>query len=80
VADGLVERVTASGDRRRAEVRLTPIGRKRLRRAPAAPTDRLIQALQQWPARDAARLGTLLRRLNTDLGFEESGLLFAGEG
>jgi DNA-binding MarR family transcriptional regulator len=80
VAAKLVERVTSEGDRRRAEVRLTRVGRRRLERAPAPPTDRLLRAIARWESADVRRLGALLRRLNAQLGFAESGLLFEADG
>ncbi len=43
---GLVTRVRAADDRRRVVISLTPDGRRLLRRAPIAPTARLLEAVE----------------------------------
>ncbi|HMC55272.1 MAG TPA: MarR family transcriptional regulator [Gemmatimonadaceae bacterium] len=76
VAERLVTRVQSSGDRRRAEVRITKAGRRVLDRAPTAPAEMLVAALRRISASDVRKLGALLRTLNRKLGFEDAPLLF----
>lgn len=66
----LVERGTASGDARRAEVRLSSRGSSRLRRAPRTAQERLVQAVDALPRTDSSRLAALLRRLVDEMGLE----------
>jgi DNA-binding MarR family transcriptional regulator len=68
----LVERGTASGDARRAEVRLSSRGRSRLRRTPRTAQERLVQAVDGLPKADRRRLAALLRRLVDEMGLESS--------
>lgn len=59
-AEGMLERSTATGDARRAEIRLSSAGRQRLRRAPQAAQERLVAAVDAMSAAQRARLGVLL--------------------
>jgi DNA-binding MarR family transcriptional regulator len=73
---GFVSRRSAAGDRRRAEVRITPRGRRVLARAPQPPTRLLLDALHRLPRATVARLGRALDALNRDLGFADAQMLF----
>jgi DNA-binding MarR family transcriptional regulator len=70
VRAGLVARGTARGDARRAEVRLSPLGRSRLRRAPRTAQQRLIEAVDALPAVERTRLAATLDRLVARMGLE----------
>lgn len=65
VARRLVVKVSATGDRRRLELGLTPAGRRMAQSAPALVQERLIAAIATLPARDgralAAALGAVAR-------------------
>lgn len=78
VRAGLVTRVRAADDGRRAEVSLTTAGRKLLRRAPTPPTESLFDALEALTDPEAralaAGLVALLRVLGLEL--EEPPMLF----
>lgn len=76
VAARLVTRAKATGDRRRAEVRITRAGRDVLDRAPTPPGHLLLSALKRMPTSAVQDLGAALRLLNAELGFEEATLLF----
>jgi len=76
VAARLVSRVQSSGDRRRAEVRITGAGRAVLERAPTPPAEMLVAALKRMSTADVRRLSVALRNLNQSLGFEEAPFLF----
>lgn len=78
---GLVVRRPSEQDRRRAEVRVTPAGRALLEQAPAAPTARLLAALEALPGPTVARLARDLARLNEALGLSgaPAPLLFGDE-
>jgi DNA-binding MarR family transcriptional regulator len=69
----LVERGTASGDARRAEIRLSSRGRTRLRRTPRTAQERLVQAVDGLPKAERTRLALLLRRLVDEMGLETRG-------
>ncbi|HYC50358.1 MAG TPA: MarR family transcriptional regulator [Gemmatimonadaceae bacterium] len=73
---GLVTRETDPDDRRRARVRITARGRATLDRAPAAPTDQLLQAVATLPPTTVKTLGASLARLNDALGFTDADMLF----
>lgn len=75
-AAGLVTRQPSKQDRRRAEVRITPAGRRVLDRAPPAPTDLLLRALRRLPETSLRRLGRDLAQLNHALGFRDAAMLF----
>lgn len=64
----MVERGTASGDARRAEIRLTPRGHSRLRSAPRTAQERLIAAVDRLSAADRARLAAILEQLVDGMG------------
>ena len=78
---GFVGRDVDPADRRRASVRITPAGRRRLARAPEAPATALITALRKLKARDRATLARSLALLNLALGAsdEPASFLFADE-
>jgi MarR family transcriptional regulator, lower aerobic nicotinate degradation pathway regulator len=78
---GLVDRDVDPADRRRASVRITPSGRRRLARAPEAPGTALIAALRKLKPRDRATLARSLVLLNLALGAsdEPASFLFADE-
>jgi DNA-binding MarR family transcriptional regulator len=65
---GLLERRTAPTDARRAELRQTPSGRRRLARAPRAAQEQLAAAVEQLGAADRARLAALLDQLAIRMG------------
>lgn len=71
-ATGLVRKSASSRDGRRAELSLTPAGRRLLRRAPASPTDQLLGTLAALPAPErralARGLGSLVTALRLDAG------------
>jgi DNA-binding MarR family transcriptional regulator len=66
----LVERGTASGDARRAEVRLSTRGRGRLKQAPRTAQERLVLAVDALPKADRGRLAAMLDRLVGEMGLE----------
>jgi DNA-binding MarR family transcriptional regulator len=61
VALRLVAKVAASHDRRRQHLALTAVGRRVLRRAPAAVQERLIEAIRALPAVDRRALARSLQ-------------------
>jgi DNA-binding MarR family transcriptional regulator len=63
-----VERGTAPGDARRAEIRLSTRGRSRLRSAPQTAQHRLIAAVDALPAADRRRLAATLHQLVEEMG------------
>ena len=63
-----VERGTARGDARRAEIRLSTRGRSRLRSAPRTAQHRLIAAVDALPAGDRCRLAATLHQLVEEMG------------
>ena len=65
---GLLERRTAPADARRAELRQTPSGRRRLARAPRAAQEQLAAAVEQLGGADRARLAALLDQLAIRMG------------
>ena len=60
---GLVTRRRASADGRRLELVLTPRGRRMIGRTPGVAQARLIQAIEDLPARSQRDLASLLRRI-----------------
>jgi DNA-binding MarR family transcriptional regulator len=66
----LVERATARGDARRAEVRLSRRGRRRLHSAPQTAQQRLVAAVDELPRVDRGRLAAMLERLVDEMGLE----------
>ena len=83
----LIERTTARGDARRAEIRLSPRGRTRLVRAPRAAQERLVATVDAMPPAERARLAASLHRLvqgmalpkrRPSMFFEESTVREAG--
>jgi DNA-binding MarR family transcriptional regulator len=66
--DRLVERGTASGDARRAVLRLSSRGHSRLRIAPRTAQERLIAAVDGLPSSDRRRLAKTLNRLVDGMG------------
>jgi len=67
VDEGLVERRSADGDARQAEVSLTPRGREVYKRIVAYRLDQLTSVLDAWPEADRATLTDLVTRLARDL-------------
>jgi DNA-binding MarR family transcriptional regulator len=65
---GLVTRVRAADDRRRAVIALTDAGRRLVRRAPTTTTARLLQAVRALDARHAKQLVHGLKPLLDALG------------
>jgi DNA-binding MarR family transcriptional regulator len=63
VERGLVRRVASAADGRRAEIKLTPLGRKVSQRAPEPIQVQLIKALEQMPKREVAGLAKSLMAL-----------------
>jgi len=68
VEQGLVARRSASDDRRRQELRLTPAGKRMVDRAPLTPQVRLINALLQMPRPRLGTLERLLKRVVKNMG------------
>jgi DNA-binding MarR family transcriptional regulator len=64
----LIERGTASGDARRAVLRLSSRGHSRLRIAPRTAQERLIAAVDGLPPADRRRLAATLNRLVDGMG------------
>jgi MarR family transcriptional regulator, organic hydroperoxide resistance regulator len=73
---GLVSRTTDPEDRRRAQVRISASGRRILERAPTAPTDLLLHALEDLPTSVVASMARSFARLNEQLGFTDADMLF----
>ena len=65
---GLVARVRGAEDRRRVELRLTRAGARLLERAPSAPTQQILDGLQQLDDETVARLADALGRLVRAMG------------
>lgn len=61
--EGLVRKRMADGDARRAEIRLSPSGRRRLARAPQSAQERLVASVDALPGAERARLATTLEGL-----------------
>jgi DNA-binding MarR family transcriptional regulator len=78
VRDGWVRKVASPRDARRVILRLTPAGRRLLGRAPAAPTEVLLQALMTLEPRPERALTLGMRALVAALGIapDEAPLLF----
>jgi DNA-binding MarR family transcriptional regulator len=68
VGIGLVTRRRSRTDGRRVELALTPAGRARLARAPAAAQERLVAALERLSSRERARLADGLAGFVAALG------------
>ena len=65
---GFVTRVRSADDRRRAVIALTADGRRLVRRAPTAPTARLLVGMRALDGRDAKHLALGMRPLLAALG------------
>lgn len=78
VAAGLVTRARAADDGRRAEISLTPAGRRLVRRAPRAPLEQLLGALEALSAAEVRTLSRGLAPLVARLGVapESASVLF----
>lgn len=70
MAKRLVRRIQSPEDRRRAEVSITPSGRALLERAPAAPTQRLLLALEELTDEELHALAQSLERLQIAMKIE----------
>jgi DNA-binding MarR family transcriptional regulator len=68
VRKGLLDRRAAADDARRAEMRVTAAGAAKLRRAPRAFQDRLIDAMDALPAGDRRQLARTLQRIARHMG------------
>lgn len=80
-AAGLVTTGRDATDRRRVLVRITEAGRRTVLRAPAAPTEILLQALERMPREEVRTLCRGLARLNTEMGLAgPPGMLFEDRG
>jgi DNA-binding MarR family transcriptional regulator len=75
----LVQRSSSPEDARRAEVRLTPSGRKLVRFAPEATQVRLAQALAAMTPAACSRLARGLSELVLEMGLEGSPRMFFEE-
>ena len=77
--EGLVDRGTAAGDARRAEIRLSPDGRRRITSAPRTAQERLVAAVDGLSPANRVRLASMLDalvrgmalRIRPDMFFEE---------
>jgi DNA-binding MarR family transcriptional regulator len=58
--DGLVDRSTAAGDARRAEISLSPSGLRRIKTAPRTAQERLVAAVDSLAPADRAHLASML--------------------
>ncbi|MES2179962.1 MAG: MarR family winged helix-turn-helix transcriptional regulator [Gemmatimonadota bacterium] len=67
---GLVSRTRSAEDARRVDVAITAAGRKLARKAPAAATTRLLDALKLLPKAELRRLAASLGTLSTALGID----------
>jgi DNA-binding MarR family transcriptional regulator len=81
VERGLIARSRAADDRRRAAIHITPAGRRLLRSAPAAPTERLITGLAALHPAELNQFARLMSRLVDAMGLEAAPatMLFEGE-
>jgi len=79
---GLVTKIRAAEDRRRAVVTLTAAGRRLIRRAPEAPTARLLAALERLTSGEARTLERGLAPLlhHLALSADNPPLLFEHQG
>jgi DNA-binding MarR family transcriptional regulator len=68
VTAGLVARVRSTIDARSVELSLTDAGRKILTKAPIAPQDYILAALDRMPPRDRKQLARLMGRLVKETG------------
>jgi DNA-binding MarR family transcriptional regulator len=68
----LIRRVRSSTDARRAELSITAAGLQKLRRAPAAAQDKLIESLTSMPRAECDRLARLLERLVEGTGMSQA--------
>jgi DNA-binding MarR family transcriptional regulator len=67
----LVSRVTSASDRRRAAISITAKGRNVLKKAPAAPTNMLIDGLRALSGPEIRALSASLTRLVEAMGLEK---------
>jgi MarR family transcriptional regulator, lower aerobic nicotinate degradation pathway regulator len=68
VERGLAARRQADDDARRVELRITPAGQALLRRSPATPQARIINALESMPAASRSKFAELLEDLVEQMG------------
>ena len=80
VAEGLVSRTPRPDDRRHVELRLTPQGRRTIRRAPPPAQEKMINAIDSMPPGDRKRLVALMETFVSRLGVSEKApMLFEDE-
>jgi DNA-binding MarR family transcriptional regulator len=79
---GLVERVDSAVDRRSVILRLTPAGRRLLRKAPAPATSEMLEALERLTAEELRALRRGIGALGRELGFssDRPAMLFESSG
>lgn len=75
----LITRRADPSDARRAQLTLSPAGRRLVARAPEPVQERLLAALADLPDRRLAELSGSLDRLARALGSDEAGLFFEDE-
>ena len=75
-----LERTTAASDGRRAEIRLTALGRRRLARAPHTAQGRLVAAVNGLGLRERRRLAASLELIVRRMALERqrAGMFFEG--
>lgn len=71
VKRGLVRRTPSPQDGRRAELTLTPAGRRLVQRAPEPAQVRLVEAIERLPVKDRTALARGLTALTRELGITE---------
>jgi DNA-binding MarR family transcriptional regulator len=78
----LVKRGESEADRRRAELTLTPEGRKVLSRSPHSPQDRMIEAIDSMPVENRKQLAIRLAELVAAMGLsgQMPEMFFEAEG
>ena len=74
VASGHVSRDRDSRDGRRLVLNLTPAGSEILQRAPLAPQERVIEAMDRLPSADRRKFAQIFERLIDELG-ESAGVV-----
>jgi DNA-binding MarR family transcriptional regulator len=65
---GLIERLRSADDARRAQLSLTSVAKKLMKKAPRAAQDRIIDAVNTMPPNDRRKLAALLSELARQVG------------